>query len=223
MFDRKGAPVDRAILRDLTHFLSYVGPDALDTYSNGCTGLGHTMLRTSRESERELQPASLGEQLWITADARIDCREELKREFEKAEPNYRRVTTDSALILQAYALWGEECVRRLRGDFAFAIWDARRKTLFCARDHFGLKPFYYAEVGDLFLFSNTLNCIRLHPEITDELNDSAIGDFLLFGLNCDLTTTTFRDIRRLPPAHCLSSSLQRQRNRQRRNQNLPQH
>ena len=206
MFDRKGAPVDRALLRDLTHFLSYVGPDALDTYSNGCIGLGHTMLRTSRESEHELQPASLGKQLWIAADARIDCREELKREFEKAEPNYRRVTTDSALILQAYALWGEECVRRLRGDFAFAIWDARRKTLFCARDHFGLKPFYYAEVGELFLFSNTLNCVRLHPEISDELNDSAIGDFLLFGLNCDLTTTTFRDIRRLPPAHCLSVS-----------------
>jgi asparagine synthase (glutamine-hydrolysing) len=206
MFDRSGAPIDRALLRSLTDFLSYVGPDARDTYSNGCVGLGHTMLRTSRESARELQPANLCEQFWITADARIDCRDELKRKFEKAEPNYRRVTTDSELILQAYALWGEECVQHLRGDFAFAIWDARRKTLFCARDHFGLKPFYYAEIGEVFLFSNTLNCVRLHPEISDELSDGAIGDFLLFGLNCDPTTTTFRDIRRLPAAHCLSVS-----------------
>jgi asparagine synthase (glutamine-hydrolysing) len=206
MFDRSGAPIDRALLRSLTHFLSYVGPDARDTYSNGCVGLGHTMLGTSRESVRELQPANLGEQFWITADARIDCRDELNRKFEKAEPNYRRVTTDSELILQAYALWGEECVRHLRGDFAFAIWDACRKTLFCARDQFGLKPFYYAEIGEVFLFSNTLNCVRMHPEISDELNDGAIGDFLLFGLNCDPTTTTFRDIRRLPAAHCLSVS-----------------
>jgi asparagine synthase (glutamine-hydrolysing) len=206
MFDRSGAPIDRALLRSLTDFLSYVGPDARDTYSNGCVGVGHTMLGTSRESVHELQPANLGEQFWITADARIDCRDELNRKFEKTERNYQRVTTDSELILQAYALWGEECVQHLRGDFAFAIWDARRKTVFCARDQFGLKPFYYAEIGEVFLFSNTLNCVRLHPEISDELNDGAVGDFLLFGLNCDPTTTTFRDIRRLPPAHCLSVS-----------------
>jgi asparagine synthase (glutamine-hydrolysing) len=205
MFDRSGAPVDRALLRAFTDFLSYVGPDARDTYTNGCVGLGHAMLRTSRESACELLPASLDGQLWITADARIDCREELNREFGQAEPNRRRSTTDSDLILRAYALWGEECVQHLRGDFAFAIWDAPRKRLFCARDHFGLKPFYYAEIGEVFLFSNTLNCVRLHPEISDELNDSAIGDFLLFGLNCDATTTTFRDIRRLPPAHSLSA------------------
>jgi len=204
MFDRSGAPVDRALLGSLTHSLTYVGPDARDTYSNGCVGLGHTMLRTSREAVNEKQPASLDGQFWITADARIDCRDELQREFEQAEPSYRRVVTDSELILQAYALWGEDCVGHLRGDFAFAIWDARRKKLFCARDHFGLKPFYYAEIGEVFFFSNTLNCLRRHPEISDELNDSAIGDFLLFGINCELTTTTFRDIRRLPPAHCLS-------------------
>jgi asparagine synthase (glutamine-hydrolysing) len=204
MFDRSGAPVDRGLLWSLTHFLSYVGPDARDTYSNGCVGLGHTMLRTSRESAHERQPASLGGQFLITADARIDCRDELHREFENAESNYRRAATDSELILRAYALWGEECVRHLRGDFAFAIWDARNKKLFCARDHFGLKPFYYAEIGKVFLFSNALNCIRLHPGISDELNDTAIGDFLLFGLNCELTTTTFRDIHRLPPAHSLS-------------------
>ncbi len=204
MFDRSGAAVDRGLLRSLTHFLSYVGPDGRDTYSNGCVGLGHTMLRTSRESLHERQPAGLGGQFLITADARIDCRDELQRQFEQAEPNYRRVVTDSELILQAYALWGEDCVRHLRGDFAFAIWDARRKKLFCARDHFGLKPFYYAEMGEVFVFSNTLNCLRLHPEISDELNDAAVGDFLLFGSNCEPTTTTFRDIRRLPPAHCLS-------------------
>ena len=206
MFDRSGAPVDRELLRALTHFISYAGPDARDTYSDSSIGLGHTMLRTTRESFLERIPAGLDGQFWITADARIDCREELKRELENAEPNRRCAATDSELILHAYTVWAEECVRHLRGDFAFAIWDARRKTLFCARDHFGVKPFYYAEIRNIFLFSNVLNCVRSHPEISESLNDAAIGDFLLFGLNCDLSTTTFRDIRRLPPAHCLSVS-----------------
>jgi len=206
IFDKGGAPIDRALLCALTDYLSYAGPDARDTYSNGSFGFGHTMLRTTREAVFERQPASLGGQLWITADARIDCRNELKRELEKAKPNRPPASTDSDLILQAYALWGEECVQHLRGDFAFAIWDARHKKLFCARDHFGIKPFYYAEIGDVFLFSNVLNCVRLHPELPEDLNDAAIGDFLLFGLNCDLGTTTFRDVRRLPPAHCLTVS-----------------
>jgi asparagine synthase (glutamine-hydrolysing) len=206
MFDRSGAPVDRALLQALTHFISYAGPDTRETYSNGPAGLGHTLLRTTRESLLERMPAGLDGQLWITADARIDCRDELRRAIEKAERNPRPAGTDSELILHAYAVWGEECVRHLRGDFAFAIWDARRKTFFCARDHFGIKPFYYAEIGSVFIFSNVLNCVRAHPETSETLNDAAIGDFLLFGLNCDLSTTTFRDIQRLPPAHCLSVS-----------------
>jgi asparagine synthase (glutamine-hydrolysing) len=94
----------------------------------------------------------------------------------------------------------------LRGEFSFGIWDARTRTLFCARDHFGIKPFYYAQIGRLFVFSNTLNCVRLHPEVSEELNDTAIGDFLLFGLNYDNATTSFRDVQRLPPAHWLSLS-----------------
>ena len=208
MFERSGAPVDRALLQALAHFLSYRGPDARETWSNGSIGLGHTMLRTTRGSQVERQPANLGGRLWITADARIDCREELKSKLAELESGKSSgpTVTDSDLILRSYAAWGADCVQHLRGDFAFAIWDAPRKLLFCARDHFGIKPFYYSEMGELFLFSNTLDCVRQHPEVSSELNDAAIGDFLLFGLNCDVATTTFRDIRRLPPAHFMTVS-----------------
>jgi len=208
MYDRSGAPVDRALLQALAHYLSYRGPDARDTWSNGPIGLGHTMLRTSLESQIECQPASLDDRFWITADARIDCRDELNGKLIEREggKNVGPGTTDSNLILRSYVVWGADCVQHLRGDFAFAIWDAQRKLLFCARDHFGVKPFYYSELGELFLFSNTLNCVRQHPQVSDELNDAAIGDFLLFGLNCDVATTTFRDIRRLPAAHTLTVS-----------------
>jgi asparagine synthase (glutamine-hydrolysing) len=93
-------------------------------------------------------------------------------------------------------------VDHLLGDFAFGIWDAPRQRLFCARDHMGVKPFYYTSLGRCVIFSNTLDCIRLHPSVSNRLNDQAIADFLLFNLNQDKATTTFADIQRLPPAHC---------------------
>jgi asparagine synthase (glutamine-hydrolysing) len=207
IYDRSGAPVDRGLLHALTHFLSQRGPDGRDTWSHGAIGLGHTILHTSRESQIERQPASLDGQLWITADARIDCREELEKKLEQQGRGAAgRTATDSDLILRAYAAWGADCVQHLRGDFAFAIWDARKKSLFCARDHFGVKPFYYSDLGELFLFSNTLDCLRQHPDVSEDLNDAAIGDFLLFGVNCDAATTTFCDIRRLPAAHAMTIS-----------------
>jgi len=204
IFERDGKPADRAQLRALTHFLSFCGPDAREVWLQGPIGLGHTLLRTTREQLMDRQPASLNGNLWITADARIDCRIELETELKNAEQKIQGRVTDAELILHAYAAWGEECVHHLRGDFAFAIWDARRKTLFCARDHFGIKPFYYAEIGSRFVFSNVLNCVRLLPEVSTELNNAAIVDFLLFGLNCDVATTSFRDVQRLPPAHTVS-------------------
>lgn len=206
IFERNGVPVDRMLLRAFAQFLSYCGPDGRETWSEGPIGLGHAMLRTTRESQNESQPASLAGQLWITADVRLDSRDELETELREAERKYPHPAADCDLILQAYATWGADCVQHLRGDFAFAIWDGRRKTLFCARDHFGVKPFYYADLDHAFIFSSVLNCVRQHPDVSDALNETAIGDFLLFGMNCETATTTFRDVRRLPPAHTLTVS-----------------
>jgi asparagine synthase (glutamine-hydrolysing) len=206
IFQRDGAPADQPLLHSLARFLSYRGPDAREVWSHGPVGLGHTMLRTTQESLGERQPASLDGEFWITADVRLDCRADLEAMLDKVGRKVHRAAPDSEMILHAYAAWGERCVQRLRGDFAFAIWDARRKSLFCARDHFGVKPFYYAALGALFLFSNTLDCVRLHPDVSGELHDAAIADFLLFGLNCDVAASAFRDVRRLPPAHFLRAS-----------------
>ena len=143
------------------------------------------------------------QRFWITADVRLDCRTELEGKLKSAGQRIRRAAPDSELVLGAYAVWGEACVQELRGDFAFAIWDASKRTLFCARDHFGIKPFYYADLGNLLLFSNTLSCLQRHPAVSDRLNDLAIADFLLFDINQDAATTSFADIRRLPAAHSL--------------------
>lgn len=196
-----GAPVDRRVLQRMTDFLAFRGPDAQETWTDGHAGFGHTLLKTTFEAERERQPASLDGQVWITADARVDGRAELIEKLESKGTGELQRATDVELILHAYHVWGEGCVDHLIGDFAFAIWDGRNRRLFCARDHMGVKPFYYAQVGDSLVFSNTLDCIRQHPTVSNELNDVAIGDFLLAGSNENPATTTFVDIRRLPPAH----------------------
>ena len=206
IFRRDGGPVDRSLLQSLTLSLAYRGPDGWETWAAGSIGLGHALLRTAPESLGDRQPAGLDGRFWITADARIDCRKELHSELEQKDRNVRRSASDSELILHAYAAWGESCVEHLRGDFTFGIWDARERTLFCARDHFGIKPFYYAEFDDFIVFSNTLDCVRAHPDVGEEFDEMAIADFLLFGVNCNKSTTTFRDIRRLPPAHCLTAT-----------------
>jgi asparagine synthase (glutamine-hydrolysing) len=142
---------------------------------------------------------SVANDLSITANARLDGRDELITKL-KADKSL----TDAQLIRQAYEAWGEDCVKHLLGDFAFAIWDHRLQRVFCARDHFGVKPFFFAHSGTDFSFSSTLNELRLDSRVSAALNELAVGDYLLFGVNQDLSTTIFKDIRRLPPGHTLT-------------------
>jgi asparagine synthase (glutamine-hydrolysing) len=203
IFHRTGVPVEPQQLQVMTSFMAYRGPDGTDTFAADSIGLGHTMLRSTEVIPNDRQPARLGTFL-ITADVRLDCRSELVEKLTKADRGcILSDVSDAMMILYAYAAWGRDCVDHLQGDFSFGIWDVAAKTLFCARDHLGIKPFYYSDFGKVFVFSNTLNCLRQHPLVTTELNEAAIGDFLLFGLNYDKATTTFRDIQRLPPAHSL--------------------
>src|ERR1700679_3512184 len=151
MFRRDSGPVDRELLEAMTDFLSCRGPDGAGTWSNGRVGLGHVLLRTTPPTTREMerQPLTLDGERWITADARLDRRGELKRSLDRLKVPAARndQTTDAEMILQSYFAWGEDCLRHLRGDFVFAIWDAPRKPLFCAHDQLGVRPFYYCDLG----------------------------------------------------------------------------
>jgi asparagine synthase (glutamine-hydrolysing) len=137
------------------------------------------------------QPLTLDGHVWVIADSRIDPGDSV---------------SDGARILKAYESWGEDCVDHLIGDFVFAVWDKRRRRLFCARDHFGVKPFFFARVANSIIFSNRLDTVRRDARVSDELNETAVGDYLAFGLNQDSSTTIFRDIQRLPAAHTLTVS-----------------
>src|SRR5215510_11768612 len=199
-----GAPVDLELLWRLTRSMTFRGPDAQDVWLDRNVGLGHTMLRTTFASATEQQPATLDGSIWLTADARLDAREDLLEKLRTARtqllpltqsttPNSSLNLNDAQLILYAYHTWGEGCVDHLLGDFAFAIWDARNQQLCCARDHFGVKPFYYAKRGPEFIFGSSPNCLLSHPSISKRLNDQAIGDFLLFDMNLEPSTSFFAD------------------------------
>jgi asparagine synthase (glutamine-hydrolysing) len=195
------ARVERRLLQRLADFLAFRGPDAQETWIDHNFGFAHTSLRTTFESEHEHQPFTLDGKVWIVADARVDARKELIAELAASGRILPPEATDVELILRAYHAWGESCVEHLLGDFAFGIWDSREQCLFCARDHMGVKPFYYAHIGPVVIFSNTLDCVRLHPAVSDRLNDLAVADFLLFEGNQNPATTTLADIQRLAPAH----------------------
>lgn len=198
-----GCAVDEHLLRRLAASISGRGPDGERTWNGGRVGFAHTLLQTRNVRVAE-QPASIDGEVWIIADARIDGRAELVRALEIAGAAKISSTDDAHLILHAYEAWGERCVDHLIGDFAFAIWDGRARRLFCARDHFGIKPFYYAEIDGAFIFSNTLDCVRLHPGLDGTLNELSIADFLLFGFHQDTAATAFADVHRLPPAYTLT-------------------
>ena len=200
-----GAPVAPEELHRLTASLAFRGPDAQEQWHCGTAGLGHTMLRTTDDAPHERQPASLDGLVWITADARIDARDILAGRLAAHGRSALAGASDAELILHAYHAWGEDCVAHLLGDFAFAIWDGPRARLFCARDHFGVKPFFYARTGDRLVACNTLNTLRGHGGVSSELDELWIADFLLFEASQDPAATAFSSIRRLPPAHCLAA------------------
>ena len=202
-----GQPIDPSLLEEMTDLMQHQAPDAREIWSDGRVGFGHALLRTTWESENEQQPLSLDGNIWITGDIRLDRRQELlDRLLGAGETVEDRHIPDVNLVWHSYRAWGEACLDYLSGDFAFAIWDSQQQHLFCARDQFGIVPFYYAQLGQILVFSNHLNTVRFHPAVSDRLNESAIADFLLFGMKMDRTTTTFADIQQLPPAHVLTYS-----------------
>ena len=184
------------------------GPDGSHSWIEGPAGFGHALLATTPEALTEVLPLTDQQSgCTITADVRLDNRGELFAALGLA--GEERVIGDGELILRSYLQWGEECVDHLLGDFAFAVWDPRSQQLFGARDHMGLRPFVYSFASDaLFAFASEPSSILAHGDIPATINEGRIADYLdnLEGL--DFTSTFYREIFRLPPAHCVTVGAQ---------------
>ena len=183
--------------------LAHRGPDGAGAWVHGAIGLGHRLLATTPESLHEQLPLlHPTEPLALTADVRLDNRDELMGALGILDP----MISDSALLLKSYEEWGERCPERLLGDFAFAVWDGRCRTLFCARDHMGVKPFYYFhKAGRMCAFASEMKALLCLPEIPHRLNEVRVADLLVPMLE-DQEATIFRDLLRLPPGHCMTVS-----------------
>jgi len=201
IFNRNGKPVEEKIVNTMLNAMSYWKPDNMGVWIDGPIALGHTMLWNTPESKYEHFPLHKDAYI-LTMDARIDNRDELIKELELPDRPLAEIG-DSEFILASYKKWGEECPKHLLGDFAFAIWDEKKEQLFCARDHVGIKPFYYHLTDDVLVFSNDIRGLIVHGEISKIINDEAVAIYLTKGELWHPEMTFFETIQKLPPATSL--------------------
>jgi asparagine synthase (glutamine-hydrolysing) len=206
----EGIAEEASIIRMLGR-MAHRGPDGVGRWLSGRVGLGYQSLRSTPQSRNEIQPfRDASRRLVLTADAKIDNRDELIRELGLALAPATPISSrgsgppaigDSHLIGAAYRRWGRQCLDHLEGSFAFAIWDEREQVLFCARDHFGVRPFYYHWLpGRRLAFASEIRPLLELPDTPRRLNESRVADFLL-DLEDDRVATYYQDILRLPPSH----------------------
>lgn len=205
-----GGPASAETARRMVDRMPWRGPDGRDVWSDGTAALGHAMLHTTPESIGESLPLVRGP-LALTADVRLDNRPELlarlSADLDALGLSGPQVP-DSALVLAAYARWGDTCPEHLLGDFVFALWDARRRTLVCARDPFGVRQLFVHQVpGRLVAVASEPKALFALPEIVPELDEARLADHLSARLY-DPVGTVFRNVTRLRPGHVLVVSEQ---------------
>ena len=174
-----GEPVERALIEQITRRMQSRGPDRVAHWTEGSVALGHCLLRTTEEAREERQPlVSADGQQVIVWDGRLDNREALMIELRGSGVTARD-HTDAELVLSAYLAWGMDCPQRLLGDFAFAVWDARRRELVCARDPTGARPLFYTHNDRLFAFSSEEEPLLSLPGVAGTPNDDRVASLFV--------------------------------------------
>ncbi len=186
----------------MTNRVAHRGPDADGFYVGERAALGHRRLSIVDLAAGAQPMTNEDGTLWITYNGEVFNHAELRPQLEDAGHRYKS-RSDTETILHAYEQYGEQAVSRLRGMFAFAIWDQSRKRLFCARDRLGIKPFYYFWNGRLFAFASEIKSLLEHPEISAQANDRVLPEYLAFGYNSG-EETMFAGVRKLMPGHTLT-------------------
>jgi len=200
LFDRAGAPVEPPLLTRMLESMKSRAPDGSEVRCEGALGFGLAYLRTGTSGSEKQHPISMDGEVWLAADARIDGRADLIRRLRAAGRQVADDASHAELILHAYHVFGDNFLDHLLGDFALALWDGRTRRLLCARDPFGVRPFYYFQAGSLFGFASDIDALLAHPLVSRELDDASVMDFLLFGTDQDPDRTIYREVRCLPPA-----------------------
>jgi asparagine synthase (glutamine-hydrolysing) len=187
----------------MTDLLAHRGPDDAGLLVDPPVVLGNRRLSILDLSSAGHQPmGSEDGRAWVTYNGEIYNYKELGQEL-RARGHRFDSSGDTEVLLRAYLEWGPDCLARLNGMFAFAVWDRRRGDLFCARDRFGVKPFYYTVAGGRFRLASEIKALLLDPEVPRRPNDPRVFDFLARGLADHTEETMFEGIYQLPPGSCL--------------------
>ncbi len=198
-----------AVLRRMTERIRHRGPDDCDTYIDDFAFLGHRRLSIIDVAGGHQPMFNERGNLSIVFNGEIFNHAEIRPDLERAGHLYKN-RSDTETIIHAYEEYGPDCVTRFRGMFAFAMWDSEARTLFCARDRLGIKPFYYYWDGRLFAFASEIKALLAHPAIAADFDDSLLGEYLGFGYTSG-EGTLFRGIRKLMPGHHLRLDLRESR------------
>ncbi len=190
----------------MTQAIAHRGPDDSGFYVDEWAALGHRRLSIIDLSGGHQPLFNETGSLCIIYNGEVFNHASLRPELELAGHRYAS-HCDTETILHSYEEYGEDCVQRFRGMFAFAIWDKDRRVLFCARDRLGIKPFYYFWNGRLFTFASEIKALLEHPEISPALETSLLPEYLAFGYTSG-DKTLFAGIRKLMPGHTLTLDLQ---------------
>ena len=195
------AAVDAEVVRRMMSLIVHRGPDDDGIYIDRQAVLGHRRLSIIDLNTGKQPISNEDGTVWVVYNGEIYNFPELRKQL-LARGHTLKTHTDTEVIVHLYEDYGEQCVTLLRGMFAFALWDARKKKLLLARDRVGIKPLYYVQTRDSLLFASEIKAFRADPSVQLELNKQAIDTFLTF-LYVPGSETLFRNVHKLDPGHYL--------------------
>ena len=204
IINKTNSLVDISSIHEMNELLKHRGPDDEGAFISDSIGLGHRRLSILDLSLNGHQPMTKNNNT-ITYNGEIYNYLELKDELIKKGYDFDS-NSDTEVILKSYQEWGEECVSRFNGMWAFAIYDKNRNQIFCSRDRFGIKPFYYTNNEKSFLFSSEIKPLLTHLK-ENYVNKNILIEYLLYGLEEHTNETFFEDVFKLAPGHNLTYNL----------------
>ncbi|HNS58919.1 MAG TPA: amidotransferase 1, exosortase A system-associated, partial [Nitrosomonas europaea] len=204
VFDtRSTSEIDRNLLHRMNETLTHRGPDEGEVYVESGLGLGHRRLSIMDVSSGQQPLFNEDGSVVVVFNGEIYNFQKLVGELTALGHRFR-THCDTEVIVHAWEEWGERCVERFSGMFAFGVWDRNRQTLFMARDRLGIKPFYYTLLDNgLFLFASELKALLVHPDFDKTFDHRAIEDYFAYGYIPE-PKTIFKNAFKLNPGHLLS-------------------
>jgi asparagine synthase (glutamine-hydrolysing) len=200
----RGQSVSRDALAAMNRRIAHRGPDDDGFFVEKNVGLATRRLSIIDVKTGHQPLANEGQDIWIVYNGEIYNHADLRVDLEARGHRYR-TRSDTETIVHLYEEYGRDCVTRLRGMFAFVIWDSRKRVLFAARDRLGIKPFYYRWDGKAFLFGSEIKAILAYPGVGAEFNRCVLSEYLAFGYITG-PETMFGGIQKLMPGHTLELS-----------------